>query len=72
MTTVDVDNISLYQQTHSPSRLAWSKGWRPYGAQSAFNRRIMQTLTIAMLMMNIVDIIVALLLLLLIIMLAKN
>jgi len=26
----------IYQQTHSPSRSAWSEGWRPPGAQSAF------------------------------------
>jgi len=25
-----------YTQTHSSSRLAWSEGWRPSGAQSAF------------------------------------
>ena len=25
-----------YRRTHSPSRLAWSEGWRPPGAQSAF------------------------------------
>jgi len=25
-----------FQRTHSPSRLAWSEGWRPPSAQSAF------------------------------------
>ena len=25
-----------YRRTHSPSQLAWSEGWRPPGAQSAF------------------------------------
>ena len=25
-----------YRRTHSPSRLAWSEGWRPAGAQSTF------------------------------------
>ena len=33
---VDVDGSSIYRRTHSPSRLAWSVGWRPPGAQSAF------------------------------------
>ena len=27
---------AIYRRTHSPSRLAWSEGWRPPGAQSAF------------------------------------
>jgi len=27
---------AIYLRTHSPSRLAWSEGWRPPGAQSAF------------------------------------
>ena len=27
-----------FQRTHSPSRLAWSEGWRPPGAQSTFIR----------------------------------
>ena len=35
MAMVDVDDSS-YRRTHSPSRLAWSEGWRPPGAQSAF------------------------------------
>ena len=35
MAMVDVDN-SNYRRTHSPSRLAWSEGWRPPGAESAF------------------------------------
>jgi len=25
-----------FRRTHSPSRLAWSEGWRPPGAQSTF------------------------------------
>jgi len=29
---------AIYRRTHSPSRLAWSEGWRPPGAQSAFKR----------------------------------
>ena len=28
--------LPLFQQTRSPSQLAWSDGWRPIGAQSAF------------------------------------
>ena len=28
--------IAAYQRTYSPSRLAWSEGWRPPGAESAF------------------------------------
>ena len=35
MAMVDVDDSS-YRRTHSPSRLAWSEGWRPAGAESAF------------------------------------
>ena len=35
MAMVDVDDSS-YRWTHSPSRLTWSEGWRPPGAQSAF------------------------------------
>jgi len=27
-----------FRQTHSPSRLAWSEGWQPPGAQSTFIR----------------------------------
>ena len=27
-----------FRRIHSPSRLAWSEGWRPPGAQSAFIR----------------------------------
>ena len=27
-----------FRRTHSPSRLAWSEGWRPPGAQSQTNR----------------------------------
>ena len=27
-----------FRRTHSPSRLAWSEGWRPPGAQSTFIR----------------------------------
>ena len=30
---------AIYRRTHSPSRLAWSEGWRPPGAQSAFISR---------------------------------
>ena len=26
-----------FRRTHSPSRLAWSEGWRPPGAQSALS-----------------------------------
>ena len=25
-----------FRRTHSPSRLAWSEGWRPPGAQSTY------------------------------------
>jgi len=28
--------VAAYRRTHSPSRLAWSEGWRPPGAESAF------------------------------------
>jgi len=27
---------AIYRRIHSPSRLAWSEGWRPRGAQTAF------------------------------------
>jgi len=27
---------AIYRRTHTPSRLAWSQGWQPPGAQSAF------------------------------------
>jgi len=27
---------AIYRRTHSPSQLAWSEGWWPSGAQSAF------------------------------------
>jgi len=28
--------VANFRPTNSPSRLAWSEGWRPPGAQSAF------------------------------------
>ena len=28
--------VAAYRRTHGPSRLAWSVGWRPPGAESAF------------------------------------
>ena len=45
MATVDVDDSS-YRRTHSPSRLAWSEGWRPPGAKSAFIRHDDSTINI--------------------------
>jgi len=32
MAMVDVDGSSHLWQTHNPSQLAWSEGWRPPGA----------------------------------------
>ena len=31
---------AAYQRTNSPSRLAWSEGWRPPGAESAFRQTV--------------------------------
>jgi len=28
-----------FRRTHNPSRLVWSEGWRPHGAQSTFTKR---------------------------------
>jgi len=39
---------AIYQRTHSPSRLAWSEGWRPPGTQSAFIKWTGWTLTVTM------------------------
>ena len=47
MAMVDVDD-SIYRQTHSPSRLAWSEGWQPPGAQSAFIKWTGWTLAMAL------------------------
>jgi len=37
---------------HSPSQLAWSEGWRPPGAQSAFIKWTGWTLAVTMVMMT--------------------
>ena len=34
MAMVDADGSCHFQRTRSPSRLAWSEGWRPTGAYS--------------------------------------
>jgi len=36
MVDVDVWTAAAYRRTPSPGRLAWSEGWRPLGAESAF------------------------------------
>ena len=41
---------AVYRRTHSPSRLAWSEGWRPPGAQSAFIKWTGWTLAVTMVM----------------------
>jgi len=41
---------AIYRRTHSPSRLAWSEGWRPPGAQSAFIKWTGWTLVVTMVM----------------------
>ena len=41
---------AIYRQTHSPSRLVWSEGWRPPGAQSAFIKWTGWTLAVTMVM----------------------
>ena len=44
------NTITFHRWTHSPSRLAWSEGWRPNGAQSAFIRWTGWTLAVTMVM----------------------
>jgi len=39
---------TIYRQTHSPSQLAWSEGWRPPGTQSAFIKWTRWTLAVTM------------------------
>jgi len=39
--------MTAYKRTHSPSRLAWSEGWWPLGAQSAFIEWTKRTLAVA-------------------------
>jgi len=41
---------AIYRRSHSPSRLAWSKGWQPPGAQSAFIKWTAWTLAVTMAM----------------------
>ena len=41
---------AIYQRTHSLSRLAWSEGWRPPGAQSAFIKWTGWTLAVTIVM----------------------
>ena len=41
-----------FRQTHSPSRLGWSEGWRPPGAQSAFIKWTGWTLSMALVTMT--------------------
>ena len=41
---------AIYRRTHSPSRLAWSEGWRARGAQSAFIKWTGWTLAVTMVM----------------------
>ena len=41
---------AIYQRTHSASQLAWSDGWRPPGAQSAFIKWTGWTLAVTMVM----------------------
>jgi len=43
---------AIYRRTHSPSRLAWSVGWRPPGAQSAFIKWTGWTLAVTMVTMK--------------------
>jgi len=50
MAMVGVDVATIYQWTHSPRRLAWSEGWRPPGAQSAFIKWTGWTLAVTMVM----------------------
>ena len=57
--TVLSDNLSPglliaanFRRTDSPSRLAWSEGWRPPGAQSTFTRWTGWTLTMTLVMMT--------------------
>jgi len=54
MAIVDVDGSrNYYQLTHSPSRLAWSEGWRPPGAQSALiNEQHFRQLVLLLLLFN--------------------
>jgi len=51
MVMVGVDGNS-HRQTHSPSRLAWSEGWRPPGAQSAFIKWTGWTLAMTVIIMT--------------------
>jgi len=48
MAMVNVDGSS--RRTHRPSRLAWSEGWRPPGAQSAFMKWNGWTLAVTVVM----------------------
>ena len=49
MAMVDVDSsLPTYRRTHSPSRLAWSEGWRSPGAESAFIKWTGWTLAMAL------------------------
>jgi len=41
---------AIYRRTHSPSRLAWSEGWRPPGAQYAFIKWTGWTFAVTMVM----------------------
>jgi len=52
MAMVDVDGSCQLWRTHSPSQLAWSEGWWPPGAQSAFIRWNGWTLTMTLVMMT--------------------
>ena len=41
-----------FRRTHSPSRLAWSEGWRPPDAQSTFTKWTEWTLAMTLVMMT--------------------
>jgi len=62
------------RRTHSPSRLAWSEGWRPPGAQSVFTKRTGWTLamTLAIIYDITINTVMAIIIIIIIIIIIKS